>query len=261
MLNLDLTLKLLDYWSPADLAILAQLNKGWKCLIYRDKVWNRFNWSAHTQERIFQIQAGSHHYGDKNPMCFWSWFTYHYTGYTDGYILSYEQEWVKWTSLGKPCRHLTHHEPSTCLIYPSLDSSKNYYIKSLITRGSAGDTRFKEANAYTRYLNNQWLRRIQPGFKKYLLADVEKCRAKITNYKAKAPENGTADAFRLRCSEIDLQRYQQYISEFDKLGSQIKKSCLVQQKIIPAIFGQNERIIMNPNHPIWQSIISPNIRI
>lgn len=264
MLNKDITLSLLEYWTPEDLGKMARINRGWKTLIYRDEIWNRFNWNIRTPSRFLQITDESHHFGNKQDACFWDWFLYHYTGCGSLSIqplcmMSYKQHYGKWLQAGKPCKVLTHHDPRSCFIYQFTGNEKDHLIKSSVVRGSSGNGDGIFMNSYYQYLNNQILNKILPKYSSYIKLDISKCKTHLLYLSSTAatttPLNISGLEFRKKCTIIDLNRLEGMLEEYEKSTAIVTIAKKALGRISREIFAQNQRIIQQANHPIWNSIL------
>jgi hypothetical protein len=264
MLNKDITLALLEYWTPEDLGKMAQINRGWKTLIYRDEIWNRFNWNIGTPSRFLKITDESHHFGNKQNACFWNWFLYHYSGSLDTqplYMMSYKQQYGKWLQAGKPCYVLTHHDPRSCFIYQFTESEKDHLIQSSVVHGSSGKGDGIPMNSYYRYLSNQILDKILPQYSSYIKLDISKCKTQVLYLSSTATTTtvptipGLETEFRKKCAIIDLNRLENMLEEYEKSSIIVTAAKKALGRISREIFAQNQRIIQQANHPVWNSIL------
>jgi hypothetical protein len=118
-----------QYLSPHDLAIVAQVNKTWKHVVYSNTCWKPFCeklWEIKRDSMFefyhgLEIPAYARHMGEPSELCFADWLSFilqkqlystvpfcvlESSSYGH-YLLHFKQVWRR---MGRPCIHTTHHK-------------------------------------------------------------------------------------------------------------------------------------------------------
>lgn len=123
----EIVKQIVSYLSPCDLGRVAQLNKGWRQVVYSNSCWNLHKlWDIKTESRAefytgLEIPSFAQHMGEPSLACFHDWLSVlrksvFHTSVPSCILESddygaYVQHFKKlWMLHGRPCIHTTHHK-------------------------------------------------------------------------------------------------------------------------------------------------------
>jgi len=247
-LNSDVMRIITQFLDPVDCARMAKVSKGWATYMYRNEIWNKFNWKITTEATVLGITDKSVHCGAKRKDCFWNWISRNYS-FRNGGVLSLNTLWRIWLQQNKPCKILFHHLPETCFLYNMEEKEKQHFLKNNIIYGSSF------TNSYHQYLErvsrSVWL---DNGGRvaSYWLSDQNKIKNKHILLETDTSEKGK---FESKLVAIDLVNLQKIIEEFTALFNTFQGNLNRLRQHTDSEFRNNHEIINNHNNLAWNNII------
>jgi len=148
---------ILSYWDMKDRAKMAQVNRAWNQLIYRNCIWNTKRWipAFSSMNTFLHLPFNARHVGSPYKACFFHWLDSQHITYTNPVYIYFKH----WKSKGSPCLYVQHHVFEDTVIaakqYKSLSLSDQQYIFHRYIR-SDSTHRINEYTAYLRDILNEF---------------------------------------------------------------------------------------------------------
>jgi hypothetical protein len=248
-LNTDIMNLITEFLSPTDAGRMACLNHAWKTYMYRDKIWNRFNWRISTEMKVLGITDKSVHCGEKRRDCFWHWVA-KYHSFRDGGILSLNRLYRLWQRNNKPCTILFHYLPATCFLYNFTEAEQKTFLKKHIVYGAS------QGNSYAQYVmrvcRNVFLDN-GGGVLTYWASDQNELRNRLVILDT-TPKKTSVDEFESKLIKIDMAELKHIQDEYYRIYTVLQK-CITKLSLYTShVFHQNHMHVLNYNDSIWNSI-------
>lgn len=155
--------KLFMYFDACDLARLAQLNKAWRSIVYRQSVWVGRYWSLKNESGVLlpSVPRDARHCGTPHTICFATWLSSSPELPTRILHVSDSLKFIEaakkyWYMRKCPCVIHDHHEPTDLLVMKipkSLSLCEKKRILARLIRPSIRRTT-RDAHDYIKYLEH-----------------------------------------------------------------------------------------------------------
>lgn len=165
--------KIVDCLDPKGLAIVAQVSKELRTLVYRPSVWNELYWVPLRQEFFYatgHLPSNARHIGEPTELCFLAWASYKLKPDNEHYMENLPREIIHmsntkqfmtvlkdyWNANHRPCIHTRHHLWRDVLKHRShLNDLTHDEVSRIYYRLVSNPTPHDSTNQYRYWLETQ----------------------------------------------------------------------------------------------------------
>jgi len=232
---------IVSYFDTSDCARMAQVNRGWNTLLYRNSVWGNRQWMYRPGMigTLLHLPKTARHRGTPHKGCFLHWL--------DGTRLtlassSLRASYATWIEQKRPCLYIHHHEFSDTLLAKEMYTSFSQADQTYLFHRCAYVQIEEPRNRYVHVLQT-----IQTELERLLIAHIPRRPLLSTS-------TSVYDMLRVEGARLMEEWRQKQRNCIEQCMLRLRKSIHALQSRGDTVWRLNERLFKENPLTLWEGI-------